>query len=141
MQKLLGQTLLAGVLSLTVLSTYADNHFDPNRILETYGYSASEPAVGKERGRQVYVQWCAICHESGPGMAGTDGLKRKYKGELPALLTEREDLQADYIEYIVRNGIASMPFFRKVEISDEDLEALNLFLVKDGVPTKAEVVK
>ena len=70
-----------------------------HRIPETWGYSAREPATGIERGRQVYVQWCAICHESGPGMAGTDGLKRKYKGELPALPGEKPTL-SDWADHL-----------------------------------------
>ena len=101
---------------------------EESRIIETYGYKAQTPAVGVERGRQVYVQWCAICHESGPGMAGTEGLMRKYKGELPALLRERTDLAPEFVEYMVRNGVASMPLFRKTEVSDDDLRDLILYL-------------
>jgi len=121
---------LSVLLSVLVSShVLADRHFDPDRILETWGYSAREPATGVERGRQVYVQWCAICHESGPGMAGTEGLERKYRGEVPALLLERKDLSARFIENVVRNGIASMPFFRKTEVSDEDLKYLVDYMI------------
>ena len=100
------------------------------RIIETYGYEAAEPAEGAARGKQVYEQWCIICHDSGPGMAGTSALLRRYQGKAPALLTEREDLTAEYISVLVRQGVKSMPFFRKTEIGDEDLAALNLYLVK-----------
>lgn len=100
------------------------------RIIETYGYEAAEPAEGAARGKQVYEQWCIICHDAGPGMAGTSALKRRYQGKLPALLTEREDLAAEYISLLVRQGVKSMPFFRKTEIGDEDLAALNLYLAK-----------
>ena len=100
------------------------------RIIETYGYEAAEPAEGAARGKQVYEQWCIICHDSGPGMAGTSALQRRYQGKVPALLTERDDLTAEYISVLVRQGVKSMPFFRKTEIGDEDLAALNLYLVK-----------
>ena len=100
------------------------------RIIETYGYEAAEPAEGAARGKQVYEQWCIICHDSGPGMAGTSAMQRRYQGKLPALLTERDDLAAEYISLLVRQGVKSMPFFRKTEISDEDLAALNLYLSK-----------
>lgn len=106
--------------------------FDPNRIIETYGYKGEEPAIGRARGKQVYVQWCAICHAGGPGMAGTGALMRKYKGELPALLEQRTDLTAAQVRHFVRNGVASMPSFRKVEISDADLETLVLYLAGDA---------
>ena len=100
------------------------------RIIETYGYEAAEPAEGAARGKQVYEQWCIICHDSGPGMAGTSAMQRRYQGKVPALLTERDDLAAEYISLLVRQGVKSMPFFRKTEISDEDLAALNLYLAK-----------
>ena len=63
-------------------------------------------------------------------MAGTSALKRRYKGKVPALLTEREGLAAEYISLLVRQGVKSMPFFRKTEIGDADLAALNLYLAK-----------
>jgi|GEM_PF-484294 len=103
-----------------------------DRLLETYGYSArKEAASNAERGQQVYVQWCVICHGTGPGMAGTESLMRKYKGEIPPLLTDRDDLDADTLTHFVRYGVASMPHFRKTEISDEDLNALIAFLSKE----------
>lgn len=108
---------------------------DPDRVIETWCYQALEPATGLERGRQVYEQWCIICHGSGPGMAGTDGLMRKYHGNLPALLTERTDLAPEAIRIYVREGVASMPYFRKVEISDEDLELMISWLTQQGSET------
>ncbi len=98
------------------------------RIIETYGYEAKEKATGLARGKQVYEQWCIICHDSGPGMAGTEALMRKYRGEIPALLTDREGLTSGFIATLVRNGVKSMPTFRKTEISDEDLELLGRYL-------------
>lgn len=99
-------------------------------VYETYGYSADSEAEGIELGRQVYTQWCAICHESGAGMGGTDALMRKYRGELSPLLREREDLTPQMITSFVRQGVKSMPSFRKTEISDEQMEALALYLTE-----------
>ena len=118
------------VLSLLAAAPGAFAEEQQWRIIETYGYEAAEPAEGAARGKQVYEQWCIICHDAGPGMAGTSALKRRYKGKVPALLTEREDLAAEYISLLVRQGVKSMPFFRKTEIGDEDLAALNLYLAK-----------
>ena len=61
-------------------------------------------------------------------MAGTQGLMRKYRGQVPAVLRERTDLSKEFIEYTVRNGVASMPFFRKTEVSDSDLTLLADYL-------------
>ncbi len=99
-------------------------------VFDTYGYAADPSAKGVELGRQVYTQWCAICHEAGPGMAGTEALERKYKGELPPLLRERDDLTPETIESFVREGVKSMPYFRKTEISDEELATLGLYLTE-----------
>ncbi|GAB5486979.1 MAG: hypothetical protein Pars2KO_05490 [Parasphingorhabdus sp.] len=134
MTKTIMATIIASTLTVSCGSneggsSLADNgSVDPN--IETYGYSADADAEGIELGRQVYTQWCAICHEDGPGMAGTEALMRKYRGELPALLRERDDLAAGTIETFVRQGVKSMPTFRKTEISDEQLAALSLYLTE-----------
>jgi mono/diheme cytochrome c family protein len=82
--------------------------------------SAAEPG----RGEAVFTHWCATCHGEGPGMPGTQALQAKYNGSLPAVLTQRTDLTPELVSFYVRNGISVMPFFRKTEVSDADLEAL-----------------
>jgi (+)-pinoresinol hydroxylase len=82
-----------------------------------------------ERGRAVFNNWCDACHRrSEMNAPGTRSLQFKYRGELPAALEDREDLTPALIELYVRNGIATMPFFRKTEVSDADLEALSEYL-------------
>ncbi len=122
-------------LSAPVAAVGQEDAGSSERIIETYGYEAREKATGIERGRQVYEQWCIICHDTGPGMAGTEALMRKYKGAIPALLTERGGLTTAYIELFVRNGVKSMPTFRKTEVSDDDLEWLGQYLAQ---PVAAE---
>ena len=108
---------------------------DPNSLWDTklaYGFKAESPATGLERGRQVYEQWCIICHGEGVGMAGTESLARKYRGlDIPALLADREDLYPETTKMFVRTGVKSMPYFRKTEISDEDLELLAEYLAPE----------
>ena len=85
-----------------------------------------------ERGAAVYNNWCDACHRNSEQNApGTRSLQFKYRGEIPAALEERTDLTPDLIELYVRNGIATMPFFRKTEISDADLAALSAYLARD----------
>ncbi len=62
-------------------------------------------------------------------MPGTRALQAKYNGSLPAVLVERTDLTDELIAFYVRNGISVMPFFRKTEVSDADLEALSAYIV------------
>lgn len=85
-----------------------------------------------ERGAAVFNNWCDACHRDADQNApGTRSLEFKYRGELPGALEKRTDLTPEFIEFYTRNGIATMPFFRKTEISDEDLAALTAYLVSD----------
>lgn len=84
-------------------------------------------------GERVYQRWCLACHGDGEGFAGmllpgTEALMLKYGDKLPAVLHERTDLTPELVTLFVRNGVSIMPFFRKTEISDEELEALGAWL-------------
>jgi mono/diheme cytochrome c family protein len=92
------------------------------------GAAGAQEPVGLERGKQVFDQWCAACHGDGPGKPGTAALNALYKGQKPALLEERTDLVPELTKQFVRTGVSVMPFFRKTEISDADLEALAQYL-------------
>jgi len=97
------------------------------------------PAVAQdaglvERGRTVFAHYCAPCHGPGRGddgapmLPGTHALHLKYRGAKPALLEERTDLPYDVLKAFVRNGVASMPPFRKTEVTDEDIAAIAAYL-------------
>ena len=88
---------------------------------------AQDPAT-LERGRAVYDYWCRTCHGEGDQYPGTVALGVKYRGQVPAVLENRTDLVPGFVEALVRTGISVMPFFRKTEISDQDLDALALYL-------------
>ncbi|HUK01278.1 MAG TPA: cytochrome c [Steroidobacteraceae bacterium] len=80
-----------------------------------------------------YVQFqlaCAVCHGAGAARPGTRALAVKYQGKLPARLEERTDLSADYVRTTVRHGVSVMPFFRKTELSDAELEAIVAYLTR-----------
>ena len=64
------------------------------------------------------------------GDPGTTSLQNKYRGSLPAALEDRTDLTAEVVKLFVRNGVATMPQFRKTELSDADVEALGAYLTK-----------
>lgn len=93
-------------------------------------------------GQRVYEQNCLACHGPGPGyppmaeLPGTEALRAKYKGEMPALLSERADLTPEIVAYFVRNGVSVMPFYRKTEISDAELAALGAYLSRNNPEMK-----
>lgn len=94
--------------------------------------AGSAQAQDKTNGEAVYDLWCAPCHAAGPRKhPGTAALEVLYKGEKPAVLSERTDLTPELVTFYVRNGVSIMPFFRKTEISDKDLADLSAFLVKE----------
>jgi mono/diheme cytochrome c family protein len=82
------------------------------------------------RGDEVYQYWCATCHGAGPGHPGTAALAAKYKGARSGVLEERTDLTPAGIRLYVRNGVSIMPFFRKTEVSEADLEAIAAYLMR-----------
>jgi len=89
--------------------------------------------TGQPKGYVEYQKYCSSCHAAGPEeRPGAIALQAKYKGQLPALLSERTDLAADYIKSLVRNGISIMPRARKTEISDAELEAIAAYLTRNN---------
>lgn len=97
---------------------------------------AQDDASGDvERGKQVYERSCAMCH--GPGLhgrrllPGTAALQVKYGGKLPAVLDERTNLSAAYVERVVRRGLEGMPFFRPTEVTNQELRDLAAYLSRN----------
>lgn len=90
-------------------------------------------AVGQPSGYVEYEKYCSSCHAAGPeDRPGATALQAKYNGQLPALLSERTDLVADYVKYVVRNGISIMPRARKTEISDAELDVIVAYLTRNN---------
>ena len=96
--------------------------------------NAQNPAVA-DRGREVYQYWCATCHGRGTGSPGTVALQAKYAGKVTAVLEDRTDLSAATVRLFVRRGVSIMPFFRKTEVSDADLDALAAYLTRPRPPS------
>jgi mono/diheme cytochrome c family protein len=84
-----------------------------------------------DRGAAVFNNWCAACHgRDARNAPGTSSLQFKYQGKTPAALEDRRDLTPQAIKLYVRQGVAMMPFARKTEISDADLDALTAYLTQ-----------
>ena len=100
-------------------------------LLVAIGIGAAALAAAQEQtamGKAVFDKWCAPCHGDGPGKPGTSALQALYKGTKPALLEERTDLVPQLTMTFVRTGVSIMPFFRKTEITDTELDALAAYL-------------
>jgi mono/diheme cytochrome c family protein len=100
-------------------------------LASSQAFAQNEPAI-VQKGNDTYQYWCATCHGSGPGHPGTTALAAKYKGARPGLLEERTDLSPQGIKFAVRRGVSIMPFFRKTELSDADLDAVVQYLTRRG---------
>lgn len=96
--------------------------------------AAAQDAATIAQGKAVFTRTCAPCHGADKGdfgramLPGTDALRIKYKGQLPALLEQRKDLTPAAIKVFVRKGTWSMPPFRKTEISDAEIEAVSAYI-------------
>jgi (+)-pinoresinol hydroxylase len=94
---------------------------------------AAKPAAAPAAsGESVYKHWCVHCHSAGRGNPGTDSLKVKYKEAIPAVLLDRTDLTPQFVTVSVRQGVLSMPPFRKTEITDAELAALSAWVASGG---------
>ena len=86
------------------------------------------------RGNERFQYMCAPCHGDGIGddgramLPGTDALRIKYQGALPALLEERTDLTPELLKVYIRRGTGSMPGFRPTEITDAEIEEIATYL-------------
>jgi mono/diheme cytochrome c family protein len=94
--------------------------------------SAPAAAAATASGESVYKHWCVHCHSAGRGNPGTDSLKVKYKDAIPAVLLDRTDMTPQFVSTAVRQGVLSMPPFRKTEITDAELTALATWVASGG---------
>jgi mono/diheme cytochrome c family protein len=96
--------------------------------LAAHAGAADDPKIAE--GKAVFAKWCAPCHGAGPGHPGTLALDALYKGKRPGALEQRTDLTPAIVRQFVRKGVSVMPFFRKTEVSDAELDALGAYLSK-----------
>ncbi len=71
-------------------------------------------------GKEIFNTHCVHCHAPGYEYPGTLQLS-VTRGKDKGVLEERDDLNADYIRYIVRNGLRAMPPFKPTNITDKEL--------------------
>ncbi len=101
-------------------------------LLAAGAASAKDLAAPAAQRPLSYERNCVTCHDDGDNFAGTSALKAKYKGELPAVLEQRTDLESDTIKYFVRHGFSVMAPFRKTEVSDQELDEIAAYLTRNN---------
>ena len=99
-----------------------------NRIALLLLLISSSALAAEPKGSEVFDHYCSHCHSAAdaPGSVQLSRTRGKDKG----LLTQRTDLAPDYIEYIVRHGLKSMPPFAPSDLDETKLKALIAFLMK-----------
>jgi mono/diheme cytochrome c family protein len=109
-------------------------------LLVSVATALAQDSGAVERGRAKFEHSCAPCHGDGPGddgramLPGTDALRIKYQGSLPALLERRTDLNAEAIRTFVRRGTWSMPPFRPTEVTERDIQDIAAYLRQSSAP-------
>ena len=101
--------------------------------LATNALDANAPDL--KTGQQIYTLYCSACHNPGEGHAGTMKLAL-LKGEENSVITERSDLNAEYIRFVVRDGLLEMAPFRPTDINDGELDSLIQYILSNNSPNK-----
>jgi mono/diheme cytochrome c family protein len=91
--------------------------------------AAQEPSLTaqQDQGRKLYQSSCLYCH--GEKVWGTFALQRRL-GVDHGLLEKRTDLVAPFVKNVVRNGLGSMPAYRRTELTDADVDAIAAYLTR-----------
>ncbi|MBQ0799506.1 MAG: cytochrome c [Porticoccaceae bacterium] len=107
----------------------------PNSELALDANAADVNATDLKTGQQIYTLYCSACHNPGEGHAGTMKLAL-LKGEENSVITERSDLNAEYIRFVVRDGLLEMAPFRPTDINDGELDSLIQYILSNNSPNK-----
>jgi (+)-pinoresinol hydroxylase len=122
--------VMAGGLAAWPLTTLADPQPPPGGSARV---RSTASVAGQPRGYVQYQNYCSSCHAAGPeARPGYEALKARYGDKEPAALSDRTDLTPELVKTMVRTGISIMPFFRKTEISDADLDAIAAYLTRNN---------
>ncbi|NTJ65925.1 cytochrome c [Agrobacterium rhizogenes] len=88
-----------------------------------------------EKGQHLFDYYCSSCHGVGHDHPATLALNKRYGDEKPGALMLRNDIPPNLTKYYVRTGASVMPFFRKAEINDTDLDAIATYLARGIAPS------
>jgi len=83
-----------------------------------------------DAGERLFGEKCAFCHVG--KSTGAMMLRRRLDESQPAELHKRTDLSADYVKQVVRVGMNNMPYFNRVELPDDQLDAIAAYLARNS---------
>jgi mono/diheme cytochrome c family protein len=95
------------------------------------GAQSPPQASPLERGQALFAGSCAYCH-SQRGFA--TALLGKRVGPQNSILEARTDLSPALIHTVVRHGINGMPWYRRSELSDAQLDDIVAYLTRPRAP-------
>jgi (+)-pinoresinol hydroxylase len=96
--------------------------------LSSDAVAADAPLTAQqEQGKKLYSGTCYYCHSE--KVWGTLALERR-RGPNDALLEKRTDLVPAFVKTVVRNGLGSMPAYRRTELTDADVDAIVAYLTR-----------
>ena len=81
----------------------------------------------QEQGKRLFVGTCNYCHAE--RVWGTLAIARR-RGANDALLEKRTDLLPAFVKSVVRNGLGSMPAYRRTELTDAEVDAITAYLTR-----------
>lgn len=81
----------------------------------------------QEQGQKLYRSTCFYCHSD--KVWGTFAIERR-RGTSDALLEKRTDLVPEFVKSVVRNGLGSMPAYRRTELTDAEVDAIVAYLTR-----------
>lgn len=109
------------------------NRFAVLSLVAVLGACSEAPGAEISAGAENYALNCAGCHDPGPGHPGTMLLEQLGR-PVPALIG-RDDLELDYLQAVVRNGLVEMPPFRPTELTDKQVEEIYEYIKSAEPPT------
>ena len=91
-------------------------------------HAADAPlSAQQQQGQTLFRNSCFYCHSE--KVWGTLSLERRRPNG-DALLEKRTDLTPDFVRTVVRNGLGSMPAYRRTELNDTDVDAIIAYLTR-----------
>jgi hypothetical protein len=86
--------------------------------------------ASKDTGEALFSNKCGYCHLAFGMGTNILTMQRIKLGEPPekGMLTNRDDLPADYIRAVVRSGKVAMPRITKVDLTDSELDLVVEYL-------------
>ncbi len=97
-------------------------------VVASPAFAADTPlSTQQQQGQKLFRSTCFYCHSE--KVWGTLAIERR-RGGSDALLEKRTDLVPAFVKSVVRNGLGSMPGYRRTELTDTEVDAIVTYLTR-----------